>query len=68
MLDGASGIADYQCHQMLRDRYHRLAPVFPPEVSIPMDDVEKIPYMVEFAETLNLNKTIAWMKKHWMPG
>ena len=68
MLDGASGIADYQCHQMLRNRYHRLAPIFPPEVSIPMDDVEKIPYMVDFAESLNLSKTIAWMKKYWMAG
>ncbi len=66
MLDGVAGIADYQCSQMLRDRYHRLAPIFPPEVSIPMDAVEKIPYMIRFAEALDLRPTIRWMKQHWM--
>ncbi len=66
MLDGISGIADYHCHQMLRDRYHRLAPVFPPDVSIPMDGVKKIPYMIRFAEGLDLGPTIRWMRKHWM--
>lgn len=66
MLDGVSGIADYQCHQMLRDRYHRLAPIFPPDVSIPMDGVKKIPYMVEFADDVRIAKTVDWMKTHWM--
>ncbi len=66
MLDGVSGIADYQCAQMLRDRYHRLAPVFPPDVSIPMDGVKKIPYMIDFANGLRLSKTTAWMRDHWM--
>jgi patatin-like phospholipase/acyl hydrolase len=66
MLDGVSGIADYQCSQMLRDRYHRLAPVFPPEVSIPMDDVDKIPYLIDFAENLDLRPTIRWLRRHWI--
>lgn len=66
MLDGISGIADYQCHQMLRDRYHRLAPIFPPDVSIPMDGVKKIPYMIQFAEGLDLRPTIRWMRRHWV--
>jgi len=66
MLDGVSGIADYQCRQMLRDHYHRLAPVFPPDVSIPMDGVKKIPYMIDFAEGLKLSQTVDWMKANWM--
>ena len=66
MLDGVSGIADYQCGQMLRDRYHRLAPVFRPDVSIPMDGVKKMDYMVEFADKLRLHKTTDWMKAQWM--
>jgi len=66
MLDGISGIADYQCNQMLRNRYHRLAPIFPPDVSIPMDAVKKIPYMIRFAEELNLRSTISWMRRYWM--
>ena len=66
MLDGISGIADYQCSQMLRDRYHRLAPVFPPDVSISMDEVKKIPYMIGFADGLRLSKTVDWMQANWM--
>ena len=66
MLDGISGIAHYQSEQILRDRYHRLAPVFPSEVSIPMDAVKKMPYMVEFAGKVKLKKTTDWMKANWM--
>jgi len=69
MLDGTSGIADYQCKQILGDRYHRLAPVFPPNISIPMDAVDRIPYMVEFAESnknVDLTTTVKWLKKYWL--
>ncbi len=66
MLDGVAGIADYQCHQMLGPNYHRLAPTFPPKVSIPMDAVKKIPYMIDFATNLDLDPTIEWLKKHWV--
>ncbi len=66
ILDGISGIADYQCKQMLRDRYHRLAPVFPPKVSIPMDAVKKIPDMIAFAEGLRLKETSDWITTNWM--
>ena len=65
MLDGTAGIADYQCRQMLRESYHRLAPVFPVGVSVPMDDIDKIPYMIEFAEALPIDDTIDWLQQTW---
>lgn len=65
MLDGTAGIADYQCDQILHARYHRLAPVFPLGISVPMDDVKKIPYMIDFAESLSIDSTIAWLQQHW---
>jgi len=65
MLDGTAGIADYQCRQILGDRYHRLAPVFPVGTTVPMDDIEKIPYMIEFAEALSIDGTIEWLKQVW---
>lgn len=68
MFDGTSGIADYQSHQILARRYHRLAPVFPVGVTIPMDDVDKIPYMITFAETFNIDDTIRWLKRTWVPA
>lgn len=54
MLDGTAGIADYHCRQMLDDRYHRLAPVFPAGKTVSMDSVKDIDYMIEFAETAPL--------------
>jgi patatin-like phospholipase/acyl hydrolase len=66
MLDGSAGIADYQCSQMLRESYHRLAPVFTSGVSIPMDAVKKIPDMIEFADGVRLHATVDWLKAHWM--
>jgi hypothetical protein len=66
MLDGLTGIADYQCHKILDKRYHRLAPVFPPGVSMPLDAVKRIPDMIQFAESLDLSDTVKWLRKHWM--
>jgi patatin-like phospholipase/acyl hydrolase len=66
MLDGIAGIADYQCKQILRERYHRLAPTFPPGVSIPMDGIERIPDMIKFAEGIDLADTVEWLKVHWL--
>jgi len=65
MLDGVGGIADYQCKQILGPRYHRLAPTFPPGISIPMDAVNKVPYMIEFAGDLKLGATIKWIEGQW---
>jgi hypothetical protein len=67
MLDGTAGIADYQCKQILGHHYHRLAPIFPEGVTVPMDGVDKIPYMLEFAEKLNIDETLAWLRKRWVP-
>jgi len=68
MLDGTAGIGDYQCKQILGQRYHRLAPIFPEGVTVPMDDVDKIPYMIEFAEKLNIDETLEWLRKRWVPA
>ena len=65
MLDGSNGIADYQCRQFLRDRYHRLAPVFPPGTRMGMDDVKKIPAMIAFAREVPLAATAAWLREYW---
>ena len=65
MLDGVAGIADYQCKQLLGASYHRLAPVFPPDTSIPMDAVDRISEMIAFADRVSLGPTIEWLKTHW---
>jgi uncharacterized protein len=65
MLDGVNGIADYQCRQILRDRYHRFAPTFPPDKNIAMDAVDQIPYMIDFAEHLDLSEIVTWLTANW---
>ncbi|HQT92841.1 MAG TPA: patatin-like phospholipase family protein [Candidatus Kryptobacter bacterium] len=66
MLDGVAGLADYECKQMLKDNYHRLAPVFPHDVSVPMDAADMIPYMLHFAEHVELGPAIEWLERNWM--
>lgn len=68
IMDGVSGIADYQCEQILAEKYQRLAPVFPAGVSLPLDAVKRVPEMVAFAENVPLADTVAWLKKFWMPA
>lgn len=65
MLDGVAGIADYQCTQILGSRYHRLAPIFPPGVFIDMDDVSRLPYMIDFAGKVDISGTASWLKAQW---
>jgi len=66
MLDGVSGIADYQCQKILGEQYHRLAPVFPPGVSLPLDAVKRVPDMIQFAEGADLAATTKWLRKYWL--
>ncbi|MBW2452892.1 MAG: patatin, partial [Deltaproteobacteria bacterium] len=66
LLDGTAGIADYQCEQMLGDRYHRLAPVLPADRTIDMDDVAQVPWMVDHAtQDVAIADTVAWLEQNW---
>ena len=66
-LEGNTGVVDLQCTQLLGKRYHRLSPVFPPGVNIGMDDIKSIPYLIEFAEKVDLSATAEWIKEVWKP-
>ncbi len=65
MLDGVNGIADYQCRQILRDHYFRFAPTFPAGTNVNQDDVGRLPYLIEFAEGLDLTELSAWLRANW---
>ena len=65
ILDGVNGIADYQCSQLLGNHYRRLAPTFPPGRTVGMDDVDQIPFLADFASTLDLTETADWLRAHW---
>ena len=66
MLDGVSGIADYQCRMLLgADQYLRYAPYFPPEHNVAMDDVAALPWLLQWAESLPLAPLLEWLDAAW---
>jgi patatin-like phospholipase/acyl hydrolase len=65
MMDGTIGIADYQCRQLLGERYHRVAPAFAPGEAFALDSVDRIPEMVEFAEKVDIAPAAKWLRRHW---
>jgi patatin-like phospholipase/acyl hydrolase len=66
LMDGVSGIADFQCRKLLKSNYHRLAPVFPPGLKIEMDDIDQIDLMVDFAKGIDISETVQWIKQIWL--
>jgi patatin-like phospholipase/acyl hydrolase len=66
MLDGVSGIADFQCRQILGSRYHRLDPAFPPDRTYKLDEWRKVPEMIEFAEQVDIAPTARFLRKAWL--
>lgn len=63
MLEGGIGTADYQCRQILGDRYMRLDPYLP--IPIALDRVDQIPLMKEIARQIDLAPTIAWIDRYF---
>lgn len=63
MMDGSVGVADFQCAQLLGDRYCRLEPIFPAGKSFPMDDVGKIVDLMDLARSFDLADTVTWLKR-----
>jgi uncharacterized protein len=62
MMDGSVGVSDFECRQLLGDRYCRVEPVFPPSKSFPMDDVTKIVDLMDLARSYDLGGAVAWLK------
>lgn len=62
MLEGGAGTADYQCRQILDERYFRIDPVLP--VPIGLDGVDQIPLMEDIAAQVDLAPALEWLKAH----
>lgn len=69
LLDASMGIEDYQCRQILRDNYRRIAPVFPQDTNIKMDEWQKSQDLIDFgnqaalADTWTGTDVAAWLKQ-----
>jgi len=66
VLDGGSGIADYECRQILGKRYHRLNPVLPHPIGL--DAVDECATLEQLARAERLDSTIEWIDSTWMTG
>jgi patatin-like phospholipase/acyl hydrolase len=62
MMDGSVGVADFECRQLLGNRYCRVEPIFPAGKSFPIDDVSKIVDLMELARSFDLRATVAWLQ------
>ncbi len=66
MLDGVSGIADYQCSQILKEGYKRLNILFPEKTVIGMDEFERIDEMINLAMGADISETLDFIGNKWM--
>ena len=57
LMDASTGIADYQCRQILRGAYRRIAPVFPAKTNIKLDDWKRADELLAFGQATPLVDT-----------
>ena len=69
LMDGVAGISDYQCKQILGDRYHRSQINFEEGEKIELDDVDKLDEMDRIGREFIITGRLGakeWIKKYWM--
>lgn len=63
LMDGAVGLADYQCAQLLGECYRRVNVDL--GESIGMDDVDAIPRLLALADGVDLDPIVRWLGEQW---
>jgi hypothetical protein len=63
MMDGVSGVADFQCRQLLGPRYLRLNAIFARDIGL--DNVGEIPYLIELAGKEDFKDARKWIKRYY---
>ncbi len=63
MLDGASGVAHYQCRQILGQRYQRLDALLGEPVGL--DAVDQIPYLENLADHVDVEAAAKFLANGW---
>ncbi|MGE5457840.1 MAG: patatin-like phospholipase family protein [Methanococcaceae archaeon] len=66
MMSGQQLSAHHQCSELLGKKYFRIAPVFPCDIKIDMDDVDKMDYMLKFAQDVNIDEAVKFVKEVWL--
>ena len=69
MFDAVSGIPDYQCRQILGDRYHRMDYTFKPGQEIDLAEHAARDRLVKIAAEemkADVDLAVRWLRKNWM--
>jgi patatin-like phospholipase/acyl hydrolase len=63
VTEASLSLPDYQCRQILGERYHRLNPDLPKAVRL--DDVQQAVYLADLAEQADLSATRQWLSRYF---
>jgi patatin-like phospholipase/acyl hydrolase len=63
MIEGGVGVPDYQCRQIMGERYLRVDPVLPTYVDI--DNVDQIPLCEELGQVTDLRAAVQWLGRYY---
>jgi len=65
MLNSSEGVAAFQCQQLLGEHQCRFNPALPVRKAFAMDDVKRIPEIVQVAWNTDLTMVENWVSAHW---
>ena len=65
--EGAVGVTDYQCRQILQSRYQRVLPIFPAGQGFGLDEWQRRDEMIAFAQRVPLDDCVGWLQQQWLP-
>lgn len=65
LFDGMLGPPDYICRSLLNGNYHRINPEL--REVIELDEADKVDELIELADGLNLDPTLAWLEERFCP-
>lgn len=61
---GNIGVADYQCRQLLGERYHRVNIELP--AALALDESGKMQELLSLANSIDLTEALNWIDKYWI--
>lgn len=63
LMDGSVDVVDFECRQILRDKYYRLNPQLPQDYRL--DDWKNIPALLAVAQEMDIEPAVQWVAKNW---
>lgn len=64
VFQGSIGLANYQCRQILGERYYRVNIEIPSHFNI--DDTSKMQKLLELADQIDITELLQWLDQYWI--